>query len=327
MNGPLDRSVIFAFVAIVAVGGLNGAAIKFSNAELDPFWGAALRFGLASLLLFSVVGLRRVPLPRGQALMASTVYGILGFGISYALAYWALLEVPAGLAMVILALVPLLTLLLAVVHGLERFRLQGAVGAMIAAGGITFIFADRLSSAAPAALLPMAAVIGAAFAIAYTNIVVKRFPRPHPVANNAVAMAVGAGLLLAMSLVAGERLALPAEPPTLAAVGYLIVIGSVTLFMLFLFVIERWTASATSYTLLLMPLVTAVAAFVLLGEVVTPALVVGSLFVLGGVYVGAFAPSLAVPLPGLLRRPQPATATASSDEPEGPPSLITPSCP
>jgi drug/metabolite transporter (DMT)-like permease len=326
VNGSLDRSVVLAFAGIVLVGGVNGVAIKFSNAELDPFWGAGLRFGLASGLLFAIVAARRLALPRGRTLVASTLYGILSFGISYALAYWALLEVPAGLAMVILALVPLLTLLLAVVHGLEKFRLQSAVGSLIAVGGIAFIFAARLGSDSPTALLPMLAVIGAAVAIAYANIVVKRFPRPHPVSNNAVAMAIGAGMLLALSLTTGERMTLPAETPTLVAVGYLVVVGSVTLFMLFLFVLERWTASATSYTLLLMPLVTAVAAFVLLGEVVTPALLAGSVFVLGGVYIGAFAPSLAVPLPGLLRRPRPATADGPPAA-EGPPEMAGPGCP
>ena len=326
MSRPLEGSVLLAFAGIVLVGGLNGVAIKFSNAELEPFWGAGLRFGLAALLLFAVVALRRLALPRGQALIGSTLYGILSFGVSYALAYWALLEVPAGLAMVILALVPLLTLLLAVVHGLERFRFQSAVGALIAVGGIAFIFADRLGSAAPAALPAMLAVLAAAVSIAYTNIVVKRFPRPHPVANNAIAMAIGASLLLALSMGIGEQQTVPGELATIAAVGYLVVIGSVTLFMLFLFVIERWTASATSYTLLLMPLVTAAAAFILLDEAVTPALLVGSVFVLSGVYVGAFAPSLSLPLPGLQRRPAVAAAELADDS-AGPPELISPGCP
>ncbi|MDP8905125.1 MAG: EamA family transporter [Chloroflexota bacterium] len=327
MSTSPDRAVLIAFVGIVAVGGLNGVAIKFSNAELAPFWGAALRFALASVLLFGFVALRRLALPRGRALLGSVLYGVLSFAAGYALAYWALLTTPAGVAMVILAMVPLLTLLLAVAVGLEKFRLQSAVGALVAAGGIAFIFADRLGSTAPAALAGMLAIVGAAFAIAATNIVVKRFPRPHPVVNNALAMGLGAALLFALSLLAGESLAIPQEAPTLAAVGYLVVIGSAALFMLFLYVLERWTASATSYTLLLMPLVTATAAALLLDEALTPALLVGSGFVLGGVYVGAFAPSLALPLPGLLRRPHPVAAGTVAREEAAPPELVTPSCP
>ena len=81
-----------------------------------------------------------------------------------------------------------------------------------------------------------------------------------------------------------------------------VVVGSVVVFTLFLFVISRWTASATSYSMLLMPLVAVVVAALRLGEPITPAVVAGGALVLIGVYLGAFAPSLARPLPGLTKR-------------------------
>ena len=48
------------------------------------------------------------------------VYGLLGFAGAYGCLYWALQEVPAGIGAVVLAVGPLLTLLLAVAHGMER---------------------------------------------------------------------------------------------------------------------------------------------------------------------------------------------------------------
>lgn len=323
MSEGVQRSTIAAFAGIVLIGGLNAVAIKFSNQELPPFWGATLRFGLAALLLLAIVVVRRIALPRGRALIGSVLYGILGFGLSYAFAYWGLLETPAGLAMILLATVPLLTLLLAVLQRLEKFNLQGIVGALIALGGIAVVFGDRALGAGPAALPYMLAVLGAALAIAETNVVVKHFPRSHPLANNAVAMGIGTLMLLGVSLAAGESFALPSQLDTIAAVGYLVAMGSVALFMLFLYVIERWTASATSYTLLLMPLVTAAAAWLLLREPITAALVGGGALVLVGVYIGAFAPSLRRLLPGLSRRP----AADEEDRPPGPPALETPGCP
>jgi len=312
MNGDsADRMTTGAFLAIVLFGGLNGVGVRFSNAELDPFWGAALRFGLASLLLFGLVAMRRVPLPRGRALVGSVLYGLIGFAAAYALAYYALVETPAGLAMVILALVPLLTLLLAVAHGLEKLRAQGLAGSLVALAGVAFIFWERLSAEA-VPLLSLLAIVGAALAIAETGVVVKRFPRAHPLANNAVAMGIGGLLLLALSLVAGESLVVPSQAGTLAAVAYLVLVGSVALFMLFLYVIERWTASATSYSLLLMPLPAAVGGALLLGEPITLALILGGALILLGVYLGAFAPSLSAPLPGLLTRRPAAEPTVPS---------------
>lgn len=318
---------MIAFAGIVLFGGLNAVSVKFAGKELEPFWSAALRVIIASAVLFALVGLRHVPLPRGRALVGSMLYGVLGFGTFLGLIYWGLLETPAGLAMVVLALVPLLTLLLAVVQGLERFRLASLGGALIALGGIAVIFGEHIGGAHPAALASIVAIGGAAVATAEMNVVVKLFPRPHPLANNAVATGVGALMLLAISFFAGERWAIPQQPQTIVAVGYLALFGSVALFMLFLFVIERWTASATSYALLLMPLVAAVAAALLLNESITPALLVGGALVLVGVYLGAFGPSLNRPFPGLFHRPRPAVAGAAIAITDGPPTLISPNCP
>lgn len=321
-----DRSTLIAFLAIVGLGGLNGISIRFSNQELDPFWGGALRFGLAAAVLLSIVFVRRIPLPRGTALVGSALYGGLGFGVTFGLVYWGLVETPAGMAQVIIALAPLLTLLLAVAHRLERFRWQGLIGSLVAVAGVAIVFGERLGGGA-APLVSMLAILAAAFAIAESGVLVKQFPRSHPVAHNAVAMGVGAVILFALALLTGERMSLPQEQTTLLAVAYLVVVGSVIVFVLFLYVIERWSASSTSYSLLLMPLITVAASAVLLNEPVTIGLLVGGALVLAGVYVGAFAPSLARPVPGLRRRPPVLAAAGATAGDEGPPELATPNCP
>jgi drug/metabolite transporter (DMT)-like permease len=319
-----NRLTLLAFVGIVALGGFNGVAIRFSNRELAPFWGATLRFGIAAAVLFAFVAWRRVPLPRGRALVGSVLYGLLGFGGAFGLVYWGLLQAPAGLGQVILALVPLLTLLFAVVQGLERYRWQSLAGALLALLGIATIFAERLGSGVPIA--SMLALVGAAACMAETNVVVKRFPKCHPAANNAIAMGVGAAVLLALSLVAGEAHAVPAAGQTWTAVGYLSLVGSVGVFSLFLYVISRWTASATSYVMLLMPLVAVAASAVLAHEAITPAFLLGGAIVLGGVYVGAFDPS-ALRLPGGAPRPlTPTGYRVAAVRPVGAPDPITPGC-
>jgi drug/metabolite transporter (DMT)-like permease len=328
-ENAIDRATVVAFLATVLIGGFNGVAVRIGNEELPFLWHAALRFVLASALLFGVVALRRVPLPRGRALLGSVLYGLVGFTASFALAYYGLIETPASVGMVILSLVPLLTLLLAVGLGLERLRIQSLAGALLAVGGVALLFWERLSTDA-IPLPSLLAILGAAVAIAATGIIVKRFPRAHPVANNAVAMGIGGLVLLAATLVAGQALTLPREPDTIAALAYLVVLGSAGLFMAFLFVIERWTASATSYSLLLMPLPAAVGGALLLGEPITAGLLVGGAVALLGVYLGAFAPSLAVPRLLLRRRPAAAVAVAGGADGDvggDEPALINPGCP
>jgi hypothetical protein len=43
----VDRVTLVAFFAVVILGGSNAVAVRFSNFELPPFWGATLRFASA----------------------------------------------------------------------------------------------------------------------------------------------------------------------------------------------------------------------------------------------------------------------------------------
>ena len=62
-EGRPDRLTLAAFTILVVVGGGNAVAIRFSNRELPPFWGATIRFAVASLLFFLILAIFRLPLP------------------------------------------------------------------------------------------------------------------------------------------------------------------------------------------------------------------------------------------------------------------------
>ena len=107
---------------------------------------------------------------------------------------------------------------------------------------------------------------------------------------NAVGMAAGGALLVAGSLLAGEPLVLPQRAATWVAVGYLVVVGSVVVFVLYIVVLRYWSASRAAYTFVLVPVVTVVLSWWLDDEPVGAGLVLGGLLVLAGVYVGALVP-------------------------------------
>jgi drug/metabolite transporter (DMT)-like permease len=280
-----DAVTLAAFAVMAIIAGSNFVAVRFSNQELPPFWGATLRFAIACALFFLVMRWRHAAVPRGRALAGVALYGALGFGASYALMYWALVSVTAGLAAVLVALVPLLTFFLAIAHGLERFRLRGLVGAVIAVAGIAVVFAEQLGGRVE--IGPLLACIAAAVCVAESAVVAKLFPRVDPAATNAVGMLTGLAILAPLSLVAAETWTLPQRSDTIMALLYLVTIGSVGLFGLFLYVLRRWTATATSYLLVVSPLVTVAVASLLAGEHVTAQFAVGALLVAAGVYVGA----------------------------------------
>lgn len=279
------RTTLLAFLATVLIGGTNFVAVKFSNAELPPLFGAGARFAAAALIFWAIVRIRRMQVPRGRALAGAAVYGTLSFGMVYGLLYFALLQMNAGTTSVIMATVPLATLILAVLQGQERFTLRGVAGGVLAVGGIAALSYRTLQGAIP--LLPLLAAIAAMVAASEAAVLVKGFPKSHPITTNAVGMSVGSVGLLLASLVFQEPWTLPGQASTWIAFAWLAGVGSVGLFGLFVFVIKTWKASASVYALTLMPVVAVALGGLLLGEAITPQTVAGGLFVVLGVYVGA----------------------------------------
>ncbi|MDP9067429.1 MAG: EamA family transporter [Actinomycetota bacterium] len=303
-------TTLAAFAGTVVIGGANYIAVKFSNQELDPLSGAALRFLGAAILLFLICAIGRYPMPRDRAAIGAAIYGLLGFGLSYALVYYAIVGLGAGPTAVIVGAVPLATLLLAALHRQETLTVRGIAGGLLALVGIAILSIGSLDADLEPSYV-IAAVV-AVISIAESSVVIKGFPKTHPMSTNAVAMAVGALFLVVGSFLFDQRWALPTSARTWAALTWLVVVGSVGLFWLFLYVIERWTASATVYVLALMPVVAVILGAFFADEAITTELVVGGALVLCAVYIGALrskpqdAPA-AVPETGTLQAaPEPA---------------------
>jgi drug/metabolite transporter (DMT)-like permease len=288
-TSPPDRTTLAAFTGLIVLVGANPVAIRFSNRELEPFWGGGVRFVAAALLFAAIVAFRKLALPRGRALAGAVLYGLLGIGAFFAFAYWGLVRVNAGLGGVIFATVPLLTFFFAILHGLERFRWRALAGGLVVVGGIGVVFGDQIRADVPVAGL--LSLLAAAVCAAETNIVVKKLPSMDPVVTNLIAMTVGAVFLLAISFASTERHIVPDRGATWTALGYLATIGTVGVFGLFLFVLKRWLASSVAYEFVLAPFVATILGAWLLDEEIRALAAVGAALVLVGVYVGAIAPA------------------------------------
>jgi drug/metabolite transporter (DMT)-like permease len=297
VRGP-DGLTVTLFAVAVALGGSNFLAVRLSNLELPPFWGAGLRFTLAGLAFLALTAVMRLTLPKGRTLLHMAVFGLLGIAGFYALMYWALVTVTAAVATVVMACVPLVTLLLAGAQGLERIRARSLIGASLAVAGIGLLALEPGHVSLPfGALLAM---FGAVLCVSQSIIVGKRLQQHHPAVINAVALSVGAVVLLALSAAVGEPWSLPRRAEAAWALAYLVTFGSVGLFFVLLTVIRRWTASATSYLFVLFPVATMALEAILFGEPVTLAAAAAALLVMSGVWFGALAPE----------RDSPDTATA-----------------
>ncbi|HEY1409175.1 MAG TPA: DMT family transporter, partial [Promineifilum sp.] len=179
------RLAWIAFIVAVLVGGVNAVAVRFTVAELPPFWGATLRFGLAAALFWVASRARRESFPRGRELQGVLLYGILNFGLGYAFLYVGIIELGAGLTQVVLALGPLITFFLALAHRLETFQWRPLIGALLAVGGIAMAFAQRPEGNLP--LLSLLYIVAGTAAFSESIIVIKKYPPAPMLMTNALA--------------------------------------------------------------------------------------------------------------------------------------------
>lgn len=285
MNGDQGRGALVAFLVGAVLSAGNPISVKFSNVELDPFWGATLRFTFAAALMLVVMAVLRLSFPRGRALLGAVLYGVFNFGLAFACLFYALVELGAGFLQILLAVIPLITLLLVVVHRLERLRAAAVAGAVIAFVGVLLMSQVALGS--NISITTVLVAMGAAFCLAEGAVLVRVFPPEHPVSLNAVGMVVGAVILFIGSLLAGNDLVVPRLAATWLAMAYMVVIGSGVVFVLWVYVLKRWDASRAAYNFVLIPPITLLFSHWITGEEVGVNLVFGGLVILIGVYIGA----------------------------------------
>lgn len=274
------------FFLTALLGGGTSVAVRFSNVELAPFWGATIRFAASGLIFWLILLLRRIPIPNARASLVLLLTGFFAVGVSFALLYFAFVEIPASLGSVIISLGPLMTFFLAILHKLEKFRWQSLLGGLIAVTGIAIAVRAQAGTAVP--VLSVLALISGSAIAAEGNIILKLYsPKSDPIATNALTLTSGLVLLVILSFVFSEPRNIPSLPATWLAIVYSVIFGTVMVFYMFVWLLGQWSASATHYVVMLFPIVATIAGSLLAGERVTLTFILGGALVLMGVYVGA----------------------------------------
>lgn len=273
-----------AFATCALVWSSTFFAIRLGNEGLPPLWAAGLRLTLGSALLAAITVLTRQPWPRGLALRTAVIFGVVDFGVSLALLYWAEQAVPSSVAAILYATIPLCTALFARAFGLEWLSPLKVAGSVVALAGVVVLFSSQLGGALP--LLPLVATLLGAVTAALAGVLLKRGPAGSPVAVNAVAHMAGAPFCLAASLALREPWHLPRTEGGWFSLLYLTVVGSVIAFVAFTFLVQRWPVVRTSFIAVITPvLATALGAWAGHERLGAPALA-GALVVVAGVALG-----------------------------------------
>jgi drug/metabolite transporter (DMT)-like permease len=276
-----------ALCVVYLAWGATYPAIRVMVETVPPLIGTGARFLIAGLLLYGFLAVRRGSLRlqvsarelAGAALIGTIILGDIG------LLAVAEQEVPAGLAALIIASVPLWIVLLRLIHQ-ERVP-RGTLGAVAAGFGGVAILVHPGDRAGGAPLDWLLLLVLAALIEAVGQYYSKRAALPgDALVTTAIELVVAAVVLLVTGLAVGEAGDVRFDrfsPESLAAFAYLVGPGSLLAYSAFVWLLEHAPISIVSTYAYVNPMVAVFLGWLVLSEEVTATIVGGAVVILSSV--------------------------------------------
>ncbi|MFM7336486.1 MAG: DMT family transporter [Tabrizicola sp.] len=267
MPRPLLLAAPIIFLLLWSAG---FAIAKIGLQHAGPFTLLALRYCIAVLVLLPLIPLLKPDFPKGRAAWDIAVVGFLIQVAYFGLCYIAFKSgVSAGGVAIIVCLQPILVSLIApmmVGETVSRARWIGL--ALGLTGAVTVILAR--SGIAHEPPLGVLAAVGGLIGMTAATLYEKRFGvTTHPVPANLIQYAVGALFTLPLAL-ATEGLHADWTPELWATLAYLVIGNSLISITLLLAMIRAGEVARVSALFYLVPPLSAVFAWPLLGEAMPP---------------------------------------------------------
>lgn len=234
-----------ALFALYIIWGSTYFVIRIGVESWPPLMMAGVRFLAAGVLLLIFLLLRGHRLPPLRPLLNAALIGVLLLAVGNGLVTVAEHQnVPSGIAAVVVATVPLFTLIFSQLFGIKTRRLEWAGIAIGLAGIVMLNSGGNLSGNPWGAILILIGSISWAFGSVYGS----RITLPVGMMAGAIEMLAAGGILLCASLLSGEKLTALPTPSGFLAVGYLAIFGSIIAINAYMYLIRNVSpALATSY--------------------------------------------------------------------------------
>jgi drug/metabolite transporter (DMT)-like permease/uncharacterized protein YjiS (DUF1127 family) len=292
-----ERLGVLIAIVSSSLGGTAAAVTRYLVGDADPLTLALLRWGIGFLCLLPVALLLRVTWPRRSDWPAVGALGICFFGLFFILYNIAVGYTTAARASLALSTLPLQTMLVGARLGAEPLSLRKAAGVGIAMAGVLAALASGLSAAPAGAWRGELIMLAAVLCMAFYNVLSRRFiARSSALGFLTVGMGCGAAML-ALAGCAGDRMTVIARlgTPQWIAGAYLGVAGGALAFILWVLALQRTTPTRVAATMTVNPIAAALLATPLVGEPLTPNLVIGIVAVGIGIGVATSEPRAAGP--------------------------------
>lgn len=287
-----ERAGVLAAVVSSALGGMAAATTRYVIGATDPVTLAAFRFGIGFVFILPLALALRSRWPHGRDWIGIGLLGVLFFSIFFVIYNIAMSHTTAARGALALSTLPLVTMLVAALLGVEALTARKATGVFIAMGGVTLALVTGLADAPAGAWRGDLVMAGGTLIMALYNV----WARPFMERSSRLGfLATGMGFGSACSaLIAGlgggfETAARTLGTEQWAAVVFLGAFGGAMAFYLWVYALERTTPTRVANTMTVNPIAAALLAGVLVGEPLGLNLLAGIVAVGGGIWIASTA--------------------------------------
>lgn len=269
------------------LGGSAAAVTRYLVGNADPITLAILRWGIGFLCVLPVALLLRVRWPPRGDRLAVGMLGLCFFGLFFVLYNIAVSFTTAARASLALSTLPLQTMVVGALLGIEALTKRKSLGVGIAVLGVAAALLSGLSAAPPGAWRGELIMIGAVLCMSFYNVWSRPFiQRSSALGFLTVGMGAGAAALLLVGVLTGrvESLSSFGSPQWIAGI-YLGVGGGALAFILWVLALQRATPTRVANTMTVNPIAAGLLATQLVGEPITANLVVGLVAVFAGIWI------------------------------------------
>jgi len=285
MTPPNKAPWLIDFILLAAIWGASFMFMRVASHEMGAFAAAGLRVCVAALFLLPLLLARGLGRSLLQHWKLTFAVGVLNSAIPFVCFTYALLSITTGLSAILNATVPLFGAVLAWLWLKDRPSKSRMLGLAVGFAGVTMLAWDKASFKPDASGATtgwaVLAVLLACFCYGLAASVAKRFMGGLPSLVSATGSQIGAS----MALIPFTLLYWPDHAPGLQAWLAVLVLGVVCTglaYVLYFRLIERaGPARALSVTFAI-PAFAVLYGVLLLGESITPWMVVCALVIIAG---------------------------------------------
>jgi drug/metabolite transporter (DMT)-like permease len=283
-QAPAPRGSVAFSAVFVVLWSTGFIAAKFGLPYATPFAFLLARFCAVALVMAAIALVTAAPWPSPRKAAHTMLVGALiqcGYlgGVFYAIAHGA----SAGTSAMLVGLQPVVTVVLAMGWLGERVEARQWLGLVIGLAGVTLVVHHRIGTDSIASVV---ALLVALLAISVGTLYQKRHCADVDLRTGAVIQFATCAALLAPLVLFAEPAHIDWTGSFVFALGWSVIVLSTGANLLLFWLLRHGKASDVAALFFLVPAVTAVMAWALFGERLTPQAIAGMVLIAIGVALG-----------------------------------------